>query len=49
MALKSYSSFKLKKRKKKRLKRITEPLSNGINALVGVALLSETAEAVAKI
>lgn len=54
MALKSYRLFKKgKKMKMKKIKGKVKPLGNlvvgGITALVGVALLDQTAQAVARV
>ena len=47
MALKSYSFIKKKKGKKKKRKRMLSDLvTGGIGAILGVALVSQTADAV---
>ena len=48
MALKSYR-LKIKKNGRKKLKSVRGLLAGGITALLGVALLSETAQAVRRI
>lgn len=45
MALKSYSSFK----KKKKMKKTKDLVTAGVTAILGTALFSETAQAVRRI
>lgn len=49
MALKSYSSFEKKKKKGKKKKPFGDIITGGVTALIGIALLSETAKAVNRI
>lgn len=48
MVLKSYSTFKGKKKKKKK-RSISGMVVGGVTAIIGVGLLSQTAEAVNRI